>query len=281
MSIHKPYEVISLLELIDLSAEPLARISTLLGRLKSVSSPLGKMEQFDALLEEEKGKKHWAGELQEYLKRLGCTSSLQQIERFFKFSEAKVNKASSSWTKADIEGFRQILCSLIDRIHDDLASKVFLALPQDKVEWYVQKTPICSKQLEGAFPSTIPEIEEAAKCFALDRYTASVFHCMRALEPAIYSMAAALSVPVTNPNWHHVITNIETAVNLINLKENPDKVFYAEAAVHFRFLKEAWRNHTMHLRNRYDESSARKVLSNVKDFIEHLSTKLAEPSPQP
>lgn len=67
-----------------------------------------------------------------------------------------------------------------------------------------------------AFPNASFEIEEAAKCCALSRYTASVFHCMRALEWGIKALCALLDVPdATKPverNWGIVLRAIHAAI---------------------------------------------------------------------
>jgi hypothetical protein len=52
--------------------------------------------------------------------------------------------------------------------------------------------------------------------------------------------------------------------------------FLSEAAKEFRYFKDAWRNHSAHGRAAYDENDARKVLIHVRDFMEHISTRLKD-----
>jgi hypothetical protein len=56
-----------------------------------------------------------------------------------------------------------------------------------------------------AFPSAVFEIDEAGKCHALSRSTASVFHLMRAMEVGIGAVAACLQIPppvkAADKNW--------------------------------------------------------------------------------
>lgn len=54
------------------------------------------------------------------------------------------------------------------------------------------------------------------------------------------------------------------------------KEFYAQAVSHFGILKDAWRNHTMHVRGIYTEEQAELIFNNVKSFMQKLSTKLSE-----
>ncbi len=69
----------------------------------------------------------------------------------------------------------------------------------------------------GAFPNAAFEIEEAAKCIALGRYTASVFHCMRTLEHGIKALAKRLEIPdPTKPsekNWGIILGLIKDEID--------------------------------------------------------------------
>ena len=48
--------------------------------------------------------------------------------------------------------------------------------------------------------------------------------------------------------------------------------FYSQAATHFMFLKDAWRNHVMHARDvLYDERRALSVFTQVKEFMQALA----------
>ena len=119
------------------------------------------------------------------------------------------------------------------------------------------------------FPSSSHEITEAGKCLAVRRATACVAHLMRALEPALNSLATALDVPFAHSNWQNILDQIEKEIRKrANALHGPtwkaDEQFYSEAAAHFRVLKDAWRNHTMHLRDRYDEERAETILQSVR-----------------
>ena len=41
-------------------------------------------------------------------------------------------------------------------------------------------------------------------------------------------------------------------------------------------FKNAWRNHAMHARARYNEAEARRILEHTKGFMQHLSQRLHE-----
>lgn len=135
------------------------------------------------------------------------------------------------------------------------------------------------------FPSIEGEATEAATCYALERYTACVFHLMRLLEFGLASLASALGVSITNPNWHQVLQACEQRIGTLKKDGVPDwkevEPFYNGAALEFRHFQRALRNHTAHGRDTYTQSQARTVLDHVGSFMKHLSTRLAEvPMPE-
>jgi hypothetical protein len=106
---------------------------------------------------------------------------------------------------------------------------------------------------------------------------------MRALEPSLGSLAAEFGLSFERANWNTILDQIESRVAAIGTGSGPhaanwrdDKRFYSEAAAHLRLIKDAWRNHAMHLRDRYDEERAEAVFINVKTLMKHLATRLSE-----
>jgi hypothetical protein len=55
-----------------------------------------------------------------------------------------------------------------------------------------------------------------------------------------------------------------------------DKQFFSETAVHLRLIKDAWRNHSMHMRDKYHEERAEAVFFNVRTLMKHVCTRLSE-----
>jgi hypothetical protein len=135
-------------------------------------------------------------------------------------------------------------------------------------------------RVESAFPSAIPEIIGASNCFALEQWTASIFHSMRALEAPLTALAKKFSVPYDTKEWHTIIEGTEKAVREIDPQYGTDwkeaQKYFGEAARHFMFIKNAMRNHVMHVRDEYDEGKALSILQHTKELIAHLSQQLSE-----
>jgi hypothetical protein len=160
----------------------------------------------------------------------------------------------------------------------ELYYRICLTLPVGDAELFEQKEPLFGTVVEEKFPSAIPEIAEAGKCLALDRPTACVMHLMRVLEVGLASLAAELGVPFAR-NWNYVLNEIQRVIQSIEGKKygEEEEKWFSQAASHFRFVKNGWRNHAMHIRDRYSAEDARKIFESVRAFMQHLSTRLSEP----
>jgi hypothetical protein len=172
------------------------------------------------------------------------------------------------------------------RLQHEMESHLFLVVDERFRDYYEQNAPLFGPLVADKFMSANYEVEEAGKCFALDRHTACVAHLMRALEPALNSLAQALGVGFERTNWHNILDQIEKEIRRRNENKHDeqwkvDAKFYSEAATHFRFLKDAWRNYAMHLHDRYDRARAEVVFNNVRGFLQQLATRLSEPMPSP
>ena len=155
-----------------------------------------------------------------------------------------------------------------------------LTLPIGLADLFEEPTKAFGTAAVDAFPSIQFDVEEGGKCLALGRYTASVFHCMRIMEVGLEALSGALELEIA-PNWNNALNLIEkeirsrsVATHGANWKD--DEAFYSEGAAHFRVVKNAWRNHTMHRRETFDEERARGILQSTADFMRHLATRLTD-----
>lgn len=133
-----------------------------------------------------------------------------------------------------------------------------------------------------AFNDAEKDAEMASRCYALECNDACVYHSMMVLEHGMLALAKKLGVKGAGSRaWQTIIEDIEREIEkrqkTLRAKKPSDFLtFLSEAAKEFRYFKDAWRNHTAHGRADYDENDARKVLIHVRDFMEHISTRLKE-----
>jgi hypothetical protein len=173
----------------------------------------------------------------------------------------------------------------VSALHAEIKEKVFAFIPDHKKKYFWPKK-FLSEPLATAFPSARNELREAGKCFAVDRNTAAVFHCMRAIEIGLRAMATDLQitfdVPLDLVDWEGIIRKIESKIagmkdRAKSGEKDEDQHFYSNAAMQFRYFKDGFRVRVAHTRATYDESQALGVIEHAVTFFEVLSSRLKEP----
>ncbi len=188
----------------------------------------------------------------------------------------KADRLLTTWLKndeADIGTVMAMVAGFVGDYQRELSKHLFFRVPDEEKAFYdnVQLTTAAM----NAFPSAVPEVDNAGKCFALDQPTAAVLHLMRALEIPLSALVSALNFVPSSPNWQVVINECEREIK--KLKDKADQEFYGEAASNFLYFKNAWRNHAAHGRDTYDKRQAFDIMMHVGGFMNVLSKKLCEP----
>jgi hypothetical protein len=171
--------------------------------------------------------------------------------------------------------------TLYEAIEDDIRTERFYHYNRDKALLVLKIQGDWAPTL-AAFKSAKKDVEEAVDCYALEHETACVFYLMRILEHGLRELAAAVNMTFDIQQWQTIIESIESQIRDFgnNWKASPTKTewmnFYSEAARHFFFLKDAWRNHVSHNRVTYDATSAKGAIEHIRDFMNHLSSRLGE-----
>lgn len=173
---------------------------------------------------------------------------------------------------------------LRETIEKSLQNRLFLFLPPQDAAQYKDPLALFAKT-QNAFPTAQNDITAAVRCRALGLGTACVFHCMGVLQPGLYALADAVRAKFDHhfalESWGKIIDLIEDELSILRkAKKSNEKDeqlnFYSQAAAQFRYFKDAWRNHVCHLRKQYEADEATLVLSHVREFMEHLSSRLEE-----
>jgi hypothetical protein len=173
---------------------------------------------------------------------------------------------------------------LIDAVRAELESNLFLFVPRHRAKFHELKLP---STVTAAFPTASRELVAAGNSLAVGLYTACVFHSMRAAEIGVRVLGKTLRVsfpkhPIELAEWQNILEQAESKID--DMKKLPkgqakdDKLkFYSQAAVQFRYFKDAWRVRVAHARETYEESPAEKVFAHTVEFFETLATRLKEP----
>jgi len=163
---------------------------------------------------------------------------------------------------------------------DQIVRRHWAYIPLKKSEFYFEVPDLFPVEILAVFHGVGEDIREACMCYALDRNTACVFHCMGILQYGLYDLAKRLEIPFSDTldleNWKTIIDQIESKIRALeSMKKSREKdqklTFYSNVAVQFRYFKDAWRNHVAHLRETYDADQAHSILIHVRDFMKQLA----------
>jgi len=213
-----------------------------------------------------------------HCKHAGLEFAEPHINRMLQRFDGKNGGYSCDQLKSDYH-------ELTWRIQDEMAKILVMRIEKDRAD-YFDKVQLFGPEVATNFPSANYDIEEAGNCYATDRNTACVFHSMRVLEIGLRVLANDLQVtfptPIELENWNTIIEKIESTIRdrekqlPKGMQKSEEMQFYSEAAKEFRYFKDAWRNHVAHSREKYGETEAYRVLCHVRDFMQHLASKLKE-----
>ena len=161
----------------------------------------------------------------------------------------------------------------------ELGAAWFLMIPDGRREQYEQLSPAFGDQVAAKWPDASRDIAAASRCYALDEWTASAFHLMRALEHGLRALAADVGLgpeAMAHENWKNIIDQIEAKIRVMEgLQKSPEKIARLKVlsglAAQFRYFKDAWRNHVSHAHETYDEREAANIWGHVKTFMEQMA----------
>ncbi len=177
-----------------------------------------------------------------------------------------------------------LFSELLGNVQHHLARDLFICIQNPKIDYLSRPREVFGEQVLGSFPSATYDLLESSRCFALDRWTATVSHLMRALEVPLSALGAVFGVSLAHTNWGPALDQIESRIREMHKdpiwKALPDckeqQEFYAQAASSFGMFKDAWRNYTAHGRGKYDEREASDIMTAVRAFLQKLAPKLHE-----
>lgn len=169
-----------------------------------------------------------------------------------------------------------------ERIEDELKLILVLQIPKERAAYFHEPQPF-GLGVGQRFPSTVYDLEEAYKCFSVARYTAAVYHTMRALEVGLQELAADLQITVPiDKNWQTLLDACRGKIRRLPNSTPAEKEYIGrrqEALAHLQSVKDAWRNDTMHPRAQYAEHEALDILTNSKALLGNLAALLPASAP--
>lgn len=160
---------------------------------------------------------------------------------------------------------------LKERIAQESQNKAFYCISLHEAELIDKGADIFTSEVNNKFSDITIDLGEAAKCFGFSRYTACVFHLMRSMERVLQVIGEDLGVELKNtkgayPAWGNIISNINE-----KLHDKPaERKKWSSVMDRLYYVKDAWRNNTMHPKETYTEEEAKNVLEAVKLLLQAL-----------
>jgi hypothetical protein len=194
----------------------------------------------------------------ETFSELGMTYSKIQANRV-----AAIMEASATVSQGDISS---MCADLASRMEDEISQRHFLSFSDREMTFYEPSRPLFGEEVDDKLPQAIEDVSEAAKCFALGRYTASVFHLMRVMETGVQKFGEKLGVQLTDQKvWQVILDGTNAEIKKLGKAAHAKK--YASISAHLYNVKLAWRNEAMHPKATYTAEEAEVIFAAVRGFM--------------
>jgi hypothetical protein len=174
----------------------------------------------------------------------------------------------------------------IDRsLRRELSLVDLLVLRGETAKYFDPSSPLFGADFAQKFNSAgTYELEEAGKCLALDRATASVFHLMRIMEIGIRALAKSLQIPdplkPVEKNWGVILERVWEGIEKkwpnAAARMTGDGALFEALYASLDAVKNPWRNGTMHVERKYTEEEAKHVFDAVRGFMMRLAERIDE-----
>lgn len=174
-----------------------------------------------------------------------------------------------------LDQLRDLGLELYGRMRDELDASSVFYLDAEQARLYTQPHPF-GNEVADKFPQAIVDVEEAAKCLALDRGTACVFHLMRVLEVGLQSYGTKLGLGFADmKNWQKILNDVGGKMKSLPQSTRAEKEYLGRCQAihaHLQAVKDAWRNDVMHPLASHTPEQARDVWTHTGSFMRSLAS---------
>ncbi|WP_147276221.1 hypothetical protein [Sphingomonas aracearum] len=180
-----------------------------------------------------------------------------------------VDKLRARKTPITYKELGAINADVRSRFQDEVVSINMYCLPKGLADYYSSSEPIFGIEVDDRIPASADDIGEAGKCLAVGRFTASVFHLMRALEVAVQHLSLTLGIDNVDKEWGKLLSEMHGKIEV--MPKGAERDAWSESHANLYHVKQAWRNGTMHPKRTYTEEEAKEVLLATRTFMRSLA----------
>ena len=180
------------------------------------------------------------------------------------------------------DGLISLFKTLGDIIEHELLSNECFVIPRDSGS--LRESLKLSNKANKLSEELSFHFDAAIKCYVYDRFTASIFHVMRAAGELLPAVAPKLLETSDTPisidlrdNWSKVIDHLQSRVNRLKTKarsdmnERPKFDLLSGLLDRMSSIQTAWRDKTMHTLNDVQPKQAEVVLIATNDLVEYVT----------
>ena len=160
-----------------------------------------------------------------------------------------------------------------------------LVIEQEQQIYFAPKEPLFGAEFAAKFKTSgVFELDEAAKCLALGRSTAAVFHLMRLLEIGIRATSHCLQIPdpikPAERNWAIILKRIwEDGIEKVATPTDRmagDGHLFEALHASLDAVKNPWRDGSMRVESKYTDDEAEHILVATRGFMKRLASRMDE-----
>lgn len=262
-----PSKLVSVLAILEVSGEAFCRISSILGQMIILLA--------HGQIPDTKGMGGNLGELEREAERLELRSVSLHLAR------VKEHFLGGSATTATMH---PMVTELYNRMRDALEERLLITVDPAQANLYRQNEPLFGGEVATKFASANYDIQEAGKCLAFDRSTASVFHSIRCLEASILALSRCLGLPdpikAADRNWGAMLKILKAEIDrrwpTSTDRQHGDGQTFDELYGSLSGMQNPYRNATMHLDKVYTEEDARHIFEVVRGIMRRVASRCDE-----
>lgn len=185
------------------------------------------------------------------------------------------------------------------RLNDEMRETYFMVLTPRESQFYGNPREGWEDIIKR-FPASLGDVEEAAKCLALSRYAATVFHSIQVVEIGLIELGRFLDVKDPLPGWTATSGRLKEIVKKPykdrSPLENENYAFVEQTEGTVEALKNAWRNKISHAHGKlvvltadFTPEIAEDILYASRTFMRRLTEglpplppmRISDPPPPP
>jgi len=213
--------------------------------------------------------------LPDHLRKLGANISQMAVQEAID----TINSTNATWRDV-----RFLAEEVRNSIRRELTSVTMFIIEAEGKRYYSPKESLFGVEFEKNYPSASFDLDEAAKCLALKRPMATVFHLMRLMEIGLKAVAAWLSIPPPTSggdrNWFNILKKIKDAAAARTVdkawKSADDRDLLDDIYASLDAVRIAWRNTTMHVEDKRTPEEAEHIFLAIKGFMKKLASRMDE-----